>query len=63
MAKGDSTPVKPETVYTREELLNGAASFGVKPEVLAGAFKLAGKDEMTRTEAEKAIKQFQERKV
>jgi len=33
------------------------------PEVIAGALALTGKDEMTRQEAEEAIKRFLERKV
>lgn len=52
-----------EPVYSREELIAAASSFGVKPEVVAGALRLAGKDSMTKTEAEKAIKSFLERKV
>lgn len=52
-----------ESVYSRDELLAAAPSFGVKPEVVAGALCLAGKDVMTRTEAKKAIKTFLERKV
>jgi hypothetical protein len=52
-----------EPVYSRDELIAAAVSFGVKPEVVAGALRLAGKDSMTRAEAEKAIKAFLERKV
>lgn len=52
-----------EPVYSRNELIAAASSFGVKPEVVAGALRLAGKDNMTRTEAEKVIKAFLERKV
>lgn len=48
-----------ETVYTREELLAGSlAAFGVQPEMLAGAMRVAGKTEMTRTEAREAIDKF-----
>ena len=54
---------QPETHYSRSELIAAASSFGVKPEVVAGALKLAGKDTMTKTEAEKAIKDFLKRKV
>jgi len=54
---------QPETHYSRSELIAAASSFGVKPEVMAGALKLAGKDKMTKTEAEKAIKDFLKRKV
>ena len=52
-----------EPVYSRGELIAAASSFGVKPEVIAGALKLAGKDTMTKAEAEKAIKDFLKRKV
>ena len=54
---------RPEPQYSRGELIEAASSFGVKPEVVAGALKFAGKDSMTKTEAEKAIKVFLERKV
>ena len=54
---------QPEPHYSRSELIEAAFSFGVKPEVMAGALKLAGKDTMTKTEAEKAIKDFLKRKV
>ena len=57
------TETKSRTVYSRSELIEAAYSFGVKPEVVAGALKLAGKESMTRPEAEKAIKRFLERKV
>ncbi len=52
-----------EPVYSRDELIAAASSFGVKPEVVAGALRLARKDAMTRSEAEAAIKKFRERKV
>lgn len=52
-----------EPVYSRDELIAAASSFGVKPEVVAGALRLAGKDSMTKAEAEKAIKLYLERKV
>jgi hypothetical protein len=61
--KTDKTTTIEEPVYTRNELIAAASSFGVKPEVVAGALKLAGKDMMTKTEAEKAVKDFLERKV
>jgi len=57
------TVQQPEARYSRSELITAASSFGVKPEVMAGALKLAGKDTMTKAEAEKAIKDFLERKV
>ena len=61
--KTDKTVETPESVYGRSELIEAALSFGVKPEIVAGAAKLAGKDKMTKSEAEKAIKLYLERKV
>ena len=61
--KPDKTVTIEEPVYNRSELIAAASSFGVKSEVMAGALKLAGKDTMTKTEAENAIKAFLERKV
>ena len=52
-----------EARYSRSELIAAASSFGVKPEVVAGALKLAGKDSMTKADVENAIKKFLERKV
>ena len=57
------TVQQPEARYSRSELIAAASSFGVKPEVVAGALKLAGKDSMTKADVEKAIKKFLERKV
>ena len=57
------TVQQPEARYSRSELIAAASSFGVKPEVVAGALKLAGKDTITKAEAEKAIKDFLKRKV
>ena len=57
------TVQQPEARYSRSELITAASSFGVKPEVVAGALRLAGKDTMTKAEAEKAIKDFLKRKV
>lgn len=61
--KPDKTATIEEPVYSRSELIAAASSFGVKPEVMAGALKLAGKGTMTKAEAEKAVKDFLERKV
>ena len=57
------TVQQPEARYNRSELIAAASSFGVKPEVVAGALRLAGKDTMTKAEAEKAIKDFLKRRV
>ena len=53
----------PEAIYTRDELLAAAASFGVRTEVVAGALRLAGRETMTRREAETAIRRFLVREV
>jgi len=65
LAKAKETVVEQqqEPVYSREELIAAASSFGVKPEVVAGALRLTDKDAMTKAEAKKAIKAFLERKV
>ena len=57
------TVQQPEPQYSHNELIEAAFSFGVKPEIVAGALKLAGKDSMTKAEVEKAIKDFLKRKV
>lgn|GEM_PF-2361628 len=58
-----ATKPEAEVKYGRDELMQAAFSFGVKPEVMAGALKLAGKDKMTKTQAQAAVKKFLERKV
>lgn len=51
------TPQKEEAVkYSKAELLQNAAAFGVKPEVMAGA--LYNVTEATKEETEKLIKAF-----
>lgn len=52
-----------EPVYTRRELMAAAGSFGVTPETVAGALRLAGAETMTRTGAAHAIRKYMERKV
>lgn len=54
---------QPDVLYSRSELIAAASSFGVKPEVVAGALKMVAKDCMTKAEAKEAIKKFLERKV
>jgi hypothetical protein len=61
--KGDAVRKQPDAVYSRSELIAAASSFGVKPEVVAGALKMVAKDCMTKAEAKEAIKKFLERKV
>lgn len=61
--KGDAVRKQPDAVYSRSELIAAASSFGVKPEVVAGALKMVAKDCMTKAEAKEAIKAFLERKV
>lgn len=66
MAKGKPKIQKieiTETKYSRSEILGAASSFGVKPEMLAGALSLTDADELTRSEVEDAIRKFRTRKV
>ncbi|MDQ0175234.1 oligoribonuclease [Bacillus chungangensis] len=68
MAKNKQTttnipPVSNEPKYSRSEIIGAAASFGVMPELMAGAMKLAGKNHLTRSEIEKAIRQFKKREA
>lgn len=58
-----SVPPEDETIYSRDELIAAASAFGVTPEVVAGALRLAGTDRMTRAGAEAAIKRFLTREV
>lgn len=49
--------------YTREELIAASIAFGVKPEVMAGALRLAGKQKYTKDEAIQAVRAYLERRV
>lgn len=65
-AQEESTgsPVQKESTYTSKELIAASyAAFNVPPEVVAGALKMAGKDAMTKAEAESAIKAFLKKEV
>jgi hypothetical protein len=53
----------PEPLYTRDEILAAASAFGTSPHIVAGALRLTDKQEMTRAEAERLIKDFLNRKV
>jgi len=51
-------------VYTLQELMDGAeAAFGVTPEVVAGAMRLAGVNVATRDEAQNFVNSFITREV
>lgn len=52
-----------ETKYSRSEIIGAASSFGESQEVIAGALRLANKEELTRSEIESAIRKFKTRKV
>lgn len=52
-----------EPLYSYEDLVNACSTFKVKPEVIAGALKLIRKQQVTKAEAEEAIRKFLERKV
>ena len=53
-----------ESVYSAKDLTNAARSrFGVPPEVVGVALKLAGKKKATYSETQELVKAFMERKV
>jgi len=53
-----------EQLYSREELMaNVQAIFGVMPEILAGALHGNKAQELTKSEIQKRIKNFLERRV
>lgn len=53
-----------EEIYDRAELLAAARlGFGVQPEVMAGALRLANADRATKAQAEAAISTFLRREV
>ncbi|NSW90214.1 MAG: oligoribonuclease [Firmicutes bacterium] len=55
---------QPASVYNKDELIAAAEIvFGVKPEVVAAAVKMAGKSEMTKDEAKTAIEKFMKKEV
>lgn len=62
--KGKTKEVKVvETKYTHDEILASASSLGERVEIIAGALRLSGKDELTRKELDDAIRKFKTRKV
>lgn len=63
MSSKEKTTKIQETKYSRSEIIGAASSFGVMPELLAGALSLVKGDEFTRKEVEKAIDSFKKRKV
>lgn len=52
-----------QTSYPREELISGAAGFGVSPATMAGALAAAELEEATKDEATAAIEAWNEREV
>jgi len=50
------------SLYTPAELITGAAHFGDRPEVMAGAL-YGVKDPITREEAQKRLEEFKSREV
>jgi hypothetical protein len=57
-------PAETGAVYSADELANAARElFGVPPEVVRAAFKLADKDKATVDEAKKIVKTFMVREV
>ncbi|MGX8126256.1 hypothetical protein ACWTV9_08365 [Clostridioides difficile] len=54
---------KQEEKYSKEDFLKNSEALGYKKEVVAGALFNCKKDELTRVEFEKLIKDFLEREV
>lgn len=54
---------RPEPTYSLEDVLKEAKSIGEKEEVLAGALMPLGKEEFTRSEIKKALKDFKNKEV
>lgn len=52
-----------EAVYSKDELMAAAVSFTTKPETIAAAIKLTGKNVLTRREMSAAVKEFLEKEV
>lgn len=64
----DAKETKPQktkqtALYSKAELIAAARQFGVSQDIMAGALRLAGKETLTREEAEKAIQDYGKRKV
>lgn len=53
----------PEDTYTIEDFVANADAFGVKPEAIIGAMKLAGKDVATKEEMAKYLAEFLRKEV
>ncbi|UDN56928.1 hypothetical protein [Clostridioides sp. ES-S-0010-02] len=54
---------KQEEKYSKEDFLKNSEALGYKKEVVAGALFNCKKEELTKSEFEKAIKEFLEREV
>lgn len=61
--KQESAPLVGETLYSLEEVEASPSSFGVLPEILAGALRLINKEKVSRSEVLGAIENFKKRKV
>lgn len=55
--------VQTASTYSRAEILSGAAYFGVKPEVMAGALALTDKERLTKAEVNALIEEFKRKEV
>lgn len=54
---------KQEEKYSKEDFLKNSEALGYKKEVVVGALFNCKKEELTKVEFEKAIKEFLEREV
>ncbi len=56
-------PKKLEPIYSMQQLIDGYREFGTSKAVVSCALKLAGKDNLTTTEARKIIDTFRQKEV
>ena len=56
-------PIKGETLFSREEILQNPQAFGVSSYVLVGAMAAMTENQYSRSQVQAAIKAFSKRKV
>lgn len=61
--KKTATKKQQEPTYTLDDVLSQSEAIGEKPEVLAGALLHLGKDELTKAEIDKALRDFKTKEV
>lgn len=59
----ETTPLKGETLFPREEIMKQPSAFDVSPYVLIGAMAEMNGEEYSRSQVLEAIKKFKRKKV